>query len=237
MVKNHLKSIAAPKTWPIKRKENVFVSKPNSGAHSLKYGVSLSIFFKSLINVCKTTKEVSNVVYHKKVFVDGRQVKDKSYCVGLYDVVKIEATKQSYRIVFTKKGKLAAVLSHEKNSDIKPCKIIGKTVIKKGKIQLNLSDGKNITLKKNEYNIGDTLILEIPSLSVKEHIAIEKGAYIQIVNGKYLGLCGEIVDIIRYESASSDLIVFKTSEGKEISTLKSYAYVLGKKKPLIEMIE
>ena len=35
MVKNHLKRLAAPKTWGIKRKELVWITRPMPGAQSL----------------------------------------------------------------------------------------------------------------------------------------------------------------------------------------------------------
>jgi small subunit ribosomal protein S4e len=235
MVKNHLKAIAAPKTWPIQKKANVFVSKPNPGAHSLKDGVSLITFFTCLANICKTAKEVSNIIYHKKVSVNGKQIDDKSYCVGLYDTVKIEATKDNFRIVLSGKGKLVAIKCDENSSKIKPCKIIKKTLLKNGKAQINLSDGRNI-LSKDNYSIGDTLIVSLPKLSVSKVIPLEKGSFIQIVKGRYIGLSGEVVDIIRYESANTDLIVFKTEDGREISTLKSYAFVLGQKMPEIKLV-
>jgi small subunit ribosomal protein S4e len=176
---------------------------------------------------------VSNVIYLKGVLVNGRKVDDKNYNVGLYDVVKMVSTGDAYRIYFNDKGKLVASKVDEKEESIKPSKIIKKTIMKGAKMQLNMSDGINLTITKGDYVIGDTLIFELPKLTVKEHIKLEKGAYVQIVAGKYLGLKGEVVDIVRYESANTDLITFKTDDGKEVSTLKSYAFALGKKKPLI----
>lgn len=36
MVRRHLKRIAAPKTWPIKRKEHKWIVRPTPGPHPLK---------------------------------------------------------------------------------------------------------------------------------------------------------------------------------------------------------
>lgn len=233
MVKNHMKSIAAPKTWQVDRKAEVFVSRPNSGSHKLSLGVSLIVFFKTMIKVCKTTKEVSNVIYLKGVLVNGKKVDDKNYNVGLYDVVAIEATKQSYRIYLSDKGKLVASLISGKDADVVPARIIQKTIIRQGLLQLNFSNGYNMIGERGVYSVGDTVLFEVPKLKIKEHIKFEKGAYVQIIAGKYLGLQGEVVDIIRYESSNGDLIVFRLEDGRELSTLKAYAFALGKKKPVI----
>ena len=51
MVKNHLKTLNAPKTWAIKRKENTFVTKPQPGSHSYKLGFSINHILKSELNI------------------------------------------------------------------------------------------------------------------------------------------------------------------------------------------
>ncbi|MFA6088967.1 MAG: hypothetical protein WC755_03820 [Candidatus Woesearchaeota archaeon] len=236
MVKNHIKRITAPTSWPIRRKNNVFIAKPNAGAHSIQNGTSLLTFFKEILNVCKTSKEVSNVINLKGVLVNGKKVLDKHYNVGLYDVVKVEATGEEFRIYFDSFGKLAVCAAD--NVSLIPSKIIKKTVIKGGKVQINCSNGINIIVIDSKYVIGDTLLFEVPKLKIKEHIKLEKGAFVQIVEGKYRGLKGDVSDLIRYSgSANNDLITIVTSDGKEVSTLKSYAFVLGKKKPVIALGE
>ena len=43
----HLKRIAVPKSWPIKRKENKWIARPMPGPHSLNHSISLNITAKS----------------------------------------------------------------------------------------------------------------------------------------------------------------------------------------------
>ena len=51
MVKNHLKTISVPKTWPVKRKEKVWITRPNSGSHTLQNSLSLNFVLKDLLNL------------------------------------------------------------------------------------------------------------------------------------------------------------------------------------------
>ena len=45
-MKNHLKLIAAPKTWFVPRKTNVFTLRPSPGAHALEYGMPLGLLLE-----------------------------------------------------------------------------------------------------------------------------------------------------------------------------------------------
>ena len=61
MVKNHLKTIAAPKTWPVKRKEKTFILRPQSGPHSLKGAISLNLILIDLLNFSTKKKDFSGL--------------------------------------------------------------------------------------------------------------------------------------------------------------------------------
>lgn len=237
MVKNHLKRINAPKSWPVKRKSDVFITRPNTGAHGFNYGMAISTLFKEVMGVCKTTKEVANVINHKNILVDGKKIKDTSYNVGLYDAITVEGSKENFRVLFNEYGKLAVVSVDEKDVKLKPCKIISKSVIKGGKVQLNLYDGKNVIVDKDVYAVGDTVVLELSSMKIKEHVKFDKDAFVQITDGKNAGKYGQIVEVNHFDTNQRDLVVFKTSEGEEISTVKSYAFVLGAKKSVISLGE
>ncbi len=113
---------------------------------------------------------------------------------------------------------------------IKPCKIIGKKIIKKQKLQLNLYDGKNILTKEKAGNVGDTIIIEIPSQKIKEVLKLEKNALVYLTGGGHTGEIG-IVDEIKGRR-----ITYKRDKDK-FETLKKYAFVIGKDKPLIQLPE
>jgi ribosomal protein S4E len=59
-----------------------------------------------------------------------------------------------------------------------PAKIVGKTVLKGGKMQLNLSAGINMLVEKNNFKTGETLMLDMPSKNMVDHLKLEKGAYV-----------------------------------------------------------
>jgi small subunit ribosomal protein S4e len=226
MVKKHLKRHAAPKTWRIKRKDNTFITRPHPGAHSLNRGVSMNLLLK-MLGYAKTSKEAKRVLQMKEVLVDGKKVIEPKQIIGLMDLINIPSIKKVYRIILGKDGKITTMESNPNDSLIKPCKITCKTVMKKGKVQLNLFDGKNIIVEKDSYKVGDTVILEFPKNTIKQHIKLEKGAYILLTAGKHIADQGVIEEI------QGTKVIYKNSENEMLTTMKKYAFAIGKDKPTI----
>lgn len=230
MVKNHLKRHAVPKTWPIKRKLTTFITRPEPGAHPLNLGMPLNVVLIHLLKLANTTKETKLMVNTQDVIVDGRKVKSNKMMVGLMDVLNLPKIGKAFRIMLDNKGKIALHEIDTAEQNIKPCKITGKSLVK-GKTQLNLADGKNILVDKDDYKTGDTIMVELPSNNIKEHVKFDKGAMIYMTGGKHVGDIGIVEEIRRRR------IIFKSKSGGVYQTLKRYAYVIGKDKPLIKMIK
>jgi small subunit ribosomal protein S4e len=79
MAKNHLKSIAAPKTWYISRKERKYIARQNPGAHKLAYSMPLSLVMNELTKVAKTAREIKYIISKKDVFVDKKKRIDERH--------------------------------------------------------------------------------------------------------------------------------------------------------------
>lgn len=228
MTKNHLKRIATPKSWPLLRKERKFVTRPNAGGHPLFEGLALGTFMTEIINIANTKKEARNILNEKEVLVGGKRRKDHHFMVGLMDVISIPSIKKHYRILFNKKGKFTAVEIDDKESKMKPTKVTGKNKVN-GKLQLNLSSGRNMLVEKDDYKVGDTIVIELPGQNMLEHIKMEKGVAAYLTSGQHIGDVGTIEDI------RGEQIIFKSKDKDVFETLKRYAFVLGKAEPVIKL--
>lgn len=226
MAKNHLKKLSAPKTWPIERKKTKFITRPNPGGHRMMFGMPLATVMTELVKCAKTKKEVKSILLNKNILVDGRKRNDEKFIVGLMDTISIKETGEHYRIVLNKKGKITAIKIEEKESSIKPCKITGKSVLKKGLVQLNLVDGRNILVKKDGFKVGDTVIISLPKQEIREHFKLENGMVAYLIGGKHMGDTGVI------EAIEGPKIKIKLGGGI-YETAKRYAFVVGKDKPAV----
>src|SRR3989344_2575147 len=118
MVKQHLKRIATPSTWNIKRKKNVWITRSYPGAHTLDKSLSLNTAMKEVIKCAKTSKEVRTILQTKTVLVDGIQRKELKLPVGLMDVISFPDIKESYRMLLSKKGSITSVEIKEAESKL-----------------------------------------------------------------------------------------------------------------------
>jgi len=228
MVKNHLKRLVAPKSWRIDKKSTVYVTRPKPGAHSFELGIPLNILFKDVLRYCKTTKEVKSILQDKEVLVDGKRRYDSKSIIGFMDVLSIPSLNEYYRVFLNNKGKITAEKIKKNEAEIKISKIIGKSILGKNKIQLNLSDGRNIILKESKHKVGDSLLINVPKQEIKEHLKLEKNNLVMFLGGKYIGRTG-VIDEIKKD------VIEVMIENKKIQTAKRYAFVIGERKSAIEI--
>ena len=236
MAKKHLKRLVAPKTWPIKKKENKFVVRPNPGPHPLKKSLTTNLIIKNLLKQANTTREVKRILSEKNIFVDNRPIINHKFPIGLMDVISVPKTNEFFRLLIDRKGKFFLQKIKEQEALIKPCKIINKTVLKKKRIQLNLFDGKNKIVQENNYKVGDTIILDLAKNEIKDHLKLEEGALVLLINGKHIGKIAIINKIIEKTGSHSNTILLKTKDS-EIETFKDYVFVIGKEKSIITLKE
>ena len=227
MVKRHLKLIAAPKTWPVNRKKNVWIMRPNPGSHKMELSLPIKIILIDILLYAKNLKEVKNILNQGLILINGKKTKDKKASAGLFDVISIEKTKENFRIVLNKKGKLLLTKIDEKQSKIKPCKIISKKFVK-GKLYVHTSDGRTFKVDKDEFKISDTIITEIPKQKITKIIKFEPGALVFIDGGKNIAKTGTIKEI-------KDNNIILESNKETLKTSKKHAFVIGKEKAEIKL--
>jgi small subunit ribosomal protein S4e len=229
MIKRHLKRLAAPRSWKIKRKGITFITRPKPGAHSFNEAISLNVIIKDILKYATTTREVKKIIANKDVIVDGLRRKDHRFMVGFMDTFSIPELKAYYRMLISKKGELVLIKIDDKETKIKLCRIKNKSLVR-DKIQLNLFDSRNILVDKNtDYKIGDTLVIEVPSQKIMQHIILERGAVVFIRKGKKVGSIGRI------DTIGNDSVTCKKENGDIIETKKDYVFVVGKDKPFIKL--
>lgn len=225
-MRNHLKRLASPRNWMIDRKENKFTTRPKPGPHPIDSSLPLGIVLRDLLKYACTMSEVKKLLNGNPVLIDEKRKKDHRLPVGLFDIISFPDIKKKYRILLDKKGRIA-LKEIDSKENIKPCKIIKKTILSKNKLQLNLSDGKNITTDK-KCNTGDTVIITLPDQKIKEILQLKKDAFVLLMKGKHAGDFGLLREI------KNNQAVYQKNE-QRIKTLKEYLFVLGDKKPVIDI--
>lgn len=218
----HLKRSEMPPYWGLGVKERTFAVSPR-GPHTKSRSIPLRVVIRDLLKAAGTGREAKQALAQGKVLVDKKVRKDHAFGVGLMDLVEIPDLKACYRVDVAPAGLLLKEVPQEGN---KVCKVIGKTVVRGGKEQLHLHDGRNLLGGKGVAP-GDSLLISLPDQKVLAHYPFRSGAEALIVGGKNRGARGTILSVAgrRYmnEQATATLRV----EGREVQTLRGYIFVVG----------
>jgi small subunit ribosomal protein S4e len=238
----HLKRLTAPRSWPIHVKEKKWTVKPKPGPHSASRSIPLTIVLRDLLGYAKNAREARIILSQGKVKVDGAVRRDGKYPVGLMDILEIQDVNAKYRAIPLKKG-LSLIQINEEESQLKPCRIEGKTVVKGGHIQLNLHDGRNILVKVSDpkapredaYKPRDTLILSLPDQKILKHVKFQENAYALIISGRNAGKHGRITGFTPGTATRRAVVSIQDQNGETIQTVADYVFILGDEKPEVKL--
>jgi len=184
----HLKRQKAPRSWPLARKGTKYLVVPSS---DVKSGLPLLIILREVLKLVKTRKEAKKIINLKKVKINGKLARDEGYPLKLFDILTLDD--KNYQI---SSGKNKFLVTEIKDSEAgkKIVKVIDKKIIKKGKIQLNLIDGRNFLYNK-EVKVGDSVILNFEKNDIEKVLPFKEGAKILFIGGKHRGGEGIVKEI------------------------------------------
>jgi len=184
----HTKRQTTSKKWPIKRKGTKFVVVPRSNK---KRGIPLLIIIRDILKLVANRKELKQILNKKEIKVNGKVAKDDKQSLLLFDVIKIEKAGKEYQVLISKKGKIK--IQETKDRNLKISKVIGKNILKKGKTQINLDDGRNLIFGQ-KISIGDSVVFNFSTNKIEKVLELKKGAKVLVIGGRHIGENGEIVD-------------------------------------------
>ncbi len=228
----HQKRLSAPKTIKVPRKIAKWIVKTSPGPHN-KNAVPLLVVVRDLLKLADNAREARRIIASGEILVDGRVRKDYKFPVGLFDVISIPKLNKTYRMLFDEKGRY--IPKEVEDGNLKLYKIKNKTVVRGGKIQLNLFDGTNI-LADNSYKTKDSVLLRIPEKEIVDHLKFEEGALVMIVGGTHAGEIGHIKEYKVVRGSAPNLVTIEGEKGT-ITTIEDHVFVVGKPggKPVIDL--
>ena len=197
----HIKKTQMPTSWPVPRKgrRKRFVAVPS---HSMNKGISLLFLLRDVLRIVKTRKEARYMILGGMVGVNNVIRKDENFPLQVFDTLTLSAAKENknYRLeIKNRKFILKEISASEAGNKI--VKISGKTILKDGKIQMNLDDGQNV-LVEEKFSVGDSAVLStaggsgekgVGRVSIKKVLPLREGAKVEIVLGKHAGEKGELI--------------------------------------------
>jgi small subunit ribosomal protein S4e len=224
----------APLSWPIHRKENVWATKTNPGPHGLRVSIPLLVVVRDVFGYAETSKEAGMIIHQGKVIVDGKTRRDTRFPVGLMDVIEFKDTDMIYRVLPDHQRKYQFLPIGRDEAGFKLCRIVGKSTVKGGRLQINLHDGRNLFLNEaaGNYALNDVLKVNVLEQEILDHVSFRQGARIIVTGGRYQGRYGILIDL-GSEAREKRTATIRTSDNEDIRTLAKYVFVVGNEIPLI----
>ncbi len=178
--------------WPIPRKGTRFIV---VASHNNEKGIPVLIVLREIMKAGKTKREVKRIISQEKVKINGKVIKDEKCPLMLFDVLELEEKK--YKIVLkNKKFSLEETKAKEKVS-----KVIGKKILRDGKVQINLNDGRNF-LSKEKISVGDSVVYNFVDKKVEKILPLKDNSDIIVIGGSHIGEEGKIEKINEEDSSA-----------------------------------
>ena len=174
--------------WPVARKGNKFVVRPKG---SISNGIPLLIVLRDMLKIGRNRGEIRQILNAGNVEVNGKVRKGDKLALRTFDVIKIKSLNKIYSLAINKAGRFIIV---NKNDEKKLGKVVGKKMMKGGKIQISLNDGNNF-LVTSEVKIGETAVIDTAKGKIEKFLPMKEGSKISVIKGKYIGDEGKIKSI------------------------------------------
>jgi small subunit ribosomal protein S4e len=215
----HLKRESVPKSWPITRKGTAYVVRPSS---SLNEGIPVLVVLRDIMEVAQNRKEVKKIIHANQIMVNQRLVKDEKKSLSLFDTISLVPLKKSYRLTLTEKGKFKLEEISEKEAGEKIAKIINKKVLNGKKVQLNLSDGRNI-LDNRKCKVNDSVVVNLKENKVEKVMEIKDKVKAMVMGGKHAGRSGQIENI----DLDKKMALIETKDKEKINVLTKHIMAIN----------
>lgn len=232
----HLKALAAPKSWLVRRKLFPFVAKPRPGPHPVKDSMPAYLVLRDLLREVSSIKEAKMVFKKGNVLIDERQVKDEKRAIGFMDVISSPQWSESFRLVVDNKGRFVPIRIPVEEVSIKVLKVLSRFTSRGGRIGIRLHDGTCLNVAGElPISVGDSIVVSLPEKELKEIIHIKEGVHCFVFKGRSAGKAGRFAGEVPSTMRRRGLIQLQLEDGSTISTPKDYVIVVGEQAPKVRL--
>merc|ERR1711872_980164 len=226
-MKKHLKRLNAPKHWMLDKLSGVFAPRPTPGPHKLRECLPLCIFLRNRLHYALTYDEVKKITMQRLVKVDGKVRTDPTYPAGFMDVITLEKTNENFRLIYDRKGRFSVHRITAAEAAYKLCKVKKVATGRKGIPFLVTHDARTIRYPNPDIKVNDSIMVDIETGKIKQHIRFELGNVCMITGGHNLGRVGTVMHRDRHPG-SFDIVHVKDKTGATFATRLSNVFILGR---------
>ncbi|EJG06425.1 30S ribosomal protein S4e [Methanofollis liminatans DSM 4140] len=230
----HLKRLTAPVSWHIAKKEEKFVTKTSPGPHS-GAAMPVAVWLRDKMGLAGNMKEVKRILNQRQVILNGKPVTDPKLGLGIFDIISIPKIGKHYRVLTDKKGRMVTIEIDAEAAKTRLCKIRNKSIVRGGKVQLNLLYGANL-LADNTYHPKDSIVVTLEGenrFAIVDHFPFAIGNMAMVIGGKHSGKVGRISEIRVAAGSIPNRVILQDKDGETFETVEQYVFMIGRETPAI----
>jgi len=225
--RKHLKRLAAPKHWMLDKLSGAFAPRPSSGPHKLRECLPLAVFLRNRLKYALTFDESKKILKQRLIKVDGKVRTDVTYPAGIMDVITIEKTGENFRLVYDVKGRYSIHRITPEEAKYKLCRVRKTLMGPKGVPYLVTHDGRTIRYPDPAIKVNDTIVLDITTSKITDHIKFDSGNQCMVTGGHNVGRVGLVTHRERHPGGF-DIIHVKDAAGNTFATRFNNIFIIGK---------
>lgn len=195
------------------------------------------IILRNRLRYALNGSDVTKILKDKdiNVRVDNKPRRDKGFPTGIMDVVSIEKTGESFRVLYDAKGRFVLKKISAKEAEFKLIKITQKSFGPNKIPYIVGHDAKTIRFPHPDINLEDTVQINLATNKVMSVLRLETGNTSIIKGGNNIGRVG-IIQKIEKHAGAVNIIHLKDANGHEFATPSTNVFAIGKgKNSLIEL--
>lgn len=232
--KKHLKRLNAPKHWMLDKMGGVWAPRPSTGPHKLRECLPLNLILRNRLKYALTGREANTIVKQRLIKVDGKVRTDNTYPAGFMDVVSIDRTDETFRLLYDTKGRFVPHLITKDEGSYKLCKVTRLATGGKGVPYIATHDARTIRYPDPLVKKDDSVRIDIKTGKILEIYKFDVGALCMITGGHNIGRVGTI-QLREKHPGSHEIVRVKDDKGHEFATRKTNVFVIGKTQSAVSL--
>jgi small subunit ribosomal protein S4e len=179
------------------RMEGIWAPRPSSGPHKLRECLPLIVILRNRLKYALSWKETMSICMEKCVKVDNKVRTDFGYPAGFMDVVHIQKSGDTFRLLYDTKGRFVLHRITEEEPKYKLCRVQALAQSGKGIPFVTTHDGRTIRYPDPLVKVNDTVKVDLASGKITDFVKFEIGNLCMITKGRNTGRVGTLSTIER----------------------------------------
>lgn len=225
--KRHLKRLAAPKHWMLDKLGGTFAPRPMCGPHKLRESLPLILFLRNRLRYALSYNEARMICKQRLIKVDGRVRTEMRFPAGFMDVISIEKTNETFRLLYDVKGRFICHRITKIEGQFKLCKVLKTSIGRGGVPYIVTHDARTIRYPDPHVKANDTVVVDIETGKITDYVKFDSGNLAMVTGGRNMGRIG-IVGHRERHPGSFDIVHIKDAVGHSFATRLNNVFIIGK---------